>query len=131
MSVTHHVNDADAAPRRVELTVANVDPWSVLKVSFLLSVAFGIATVIGSVILWFVIDRMHVFAEIEGLLTTFGVESFKGLLDYLRLPKVLSYATIVAVVNVVLLTAISTVGALLYNVVASLVGGIRVSLMDE
>ena len=39
--------------------------------------------------------------------------------------------TIVAVINVILLTALSTLGAMLYNVVASLVGGIKVSLMDE
>ena len=49
------------------------------------------------------------------------------LLDYARLPRVISYATIVAVINVILLTALSTLGAMLYNVVASLVGGVKVS----
>ena len=39
--------------------------------------------------------------------------------------------SLVAVINVILLTALSTLGAMLYNVVASLVGGIKVSLMDE
>ena len=56
---------------------------------------------------------------------------YADLLDYARLPRVISYATIVAVINVVLLTALSTLGAMLYNVVASLVGGVKVSLMDE
>ena len=53
------------------------------------------------------------------------------LLDYARLPRVISYATITAVANTIILTAMATLGALLYNVVASLVGGVRVSLMDE
>ncbi|WP_051259156.1 DUF3566 domain-containing protein [Schaalia suimastitidis] len=131
MSVTTQVHESEDAPRRVDLTVASVDPWTVLKVSFLLSVGLGIASVVATAVLWFLVDSMHVFATIEEFLTTIGAESFKALLDYVRLPKVMSYATIIAVVNVVLLTAISTLGALLYNVVASLVGGIRVSLMDE
>ena len=60
-----------------------------------------------------------------------GAGRYADLLDYARLPRFISYATIVAVINVILLTALSTLGAMLYNVVASLVGGIKVSLMDE
>ena len=74
---------------------------------------------------------MHVFSTIEEFLKTIGAQKFTSLLDYLRLPKVLSYATIAAVSNVVLLTATATLGAMLYNVIASLVGGIKISLMDE
>ena len=121
----------DDIPRRVDLAIARVDAWTVMKVSFLLSVALGIAMVIGTAVLWFMVDGMHVFSTIEEFLKTIGAQKFTSLLDYLRLPKVLSYATIVAVSNVVLLTATATLGAMLYNVIASLVGGIKVSLMDE
>ena len=121
----------DDVPRRVDLAIARVDAWTVMKVSFLLSVALGIAMVIGTAVLWFMVDGMHVFSTIEEFLKTIGAQKFTSLLDYLRLPKVLSYATIVAVSNVVLLTATATLGAMLYNVIASLVCGIKVSLMDE
>ena len=121
----------DDVPRRVDLAIARVDAWTVMKVSFLLSVALGIAMVIGTAVLWFMVDGMRVFSTIEEFLKTIGAQKFTSLLDYLRLPKVLSYATIVAVSNVVLLTATATLGAMLYNVIASLVGGIKVSLMDE
>lgn len=121
----------DDVPRRVDLAIARIDAWTVMKVSFLLSVALGIAMVIGTAVLWFMVDGMHVFSTIEEFLKTIGAQKFTSLLDYLRLPKVLSYATIVAVSNVVLLTATATLGAMLYNVIASLVGGIKVSLMDE
>lgn len=122
---------AEDAPRQVQLSVARVDAWSVMKVSFLLSVALGIATVVAAIVVWLMLDGMHVFATIEDFLKTLGAEKFTALLDYVKLPKVMSYATITAVANVVLMTAISTLGALLYNVIASLVGGVRVSLMDE
>ncbi len=121
----------DDAPRQVHLAVARVDAWSVMKVSFLLSVALGIAMVVATVVVWFMLDGMHVFSTIEDFLSDLGADRFQTLLDYVKLPRVMAYSTIAAVANVIIMTAISTLGALLYNVVASLVGGVRISLMDE
>ena len=123
-------NQSDA-PRRVDLAIARIDAWTVMKVSFLLSVAFGIAIVIATIVLWFMLDAMHAFSTLESFLQEIGAGKFTELLEYVRLPRTIAYATIVGVINVVLMTAISTLGAMLYNVVASLVGGIKVSLMDE
>ncbi len=131
MSDAHGMYSINDTPRRVDIAIARVDAWTVMKVSFLLSVAFGIAMVIATAVLWFVVDGMHVFSTIEDFMKTIGGEKFIPFLDYLRLPKVLSYATIAGVANVVLLTAISTLGAMLYNLIASLVGGVKISLMDE
>ncbi|WP_076465622.1 DUF3566 domain-containing protein [Actinomyces mediterranea] len=131
MSDHTSVYSSTDAPRRVDLAIARIDAWTVMKVGFLLSVALGIAMVVGTAVLWFMVDGMHVFSKIEEFLTTIGAERFLSLLDYVRLPKVLSYATIAAVANVILMTATATLGAMLYNLVASLVGGIKVSLMDE
>lgn len=128
VQVEYHEDDA---PRQVHLAVAKIDAWTVMKVSFLLSVALGIAMVVATIVLWLMVDGMHVFSEIETFLNTIGASRYVQLLDYVRLPRVVSYATITAVANTVILTAMSTLGALLYNVVASLVGGVRVSLMDE
>ena len=123
-------NQSDA-PRRVDLAIARIDAWTVMKVSFLLSVAFGIAIVIATIVLWFMLDAMHVVSTLESFLQEIGAGKFTELLEYVRLPRTIAYATIVGVINVVLMTAISTLGAMLYNVVASLVGGVKVSLMDE
>ena len=131
MSDAHGMYSINDTPRRVDIAIARVDAWTVMKVSFLLSVAFGIAMVIATAVLWFMVDGTHVFSTIEDFMKTIGGEKFIPFLDYLRLPKVLSYATIAGVANVVLLTAISTLGAMLYNLIASLVGGVKISLMDE
>lgn len=121
----------DDAPRQVMLAVARVDPWSVMKVSFLLSVAVAIAGVVATLVVWFMLDAMQVFSDVERFLLSIGADSFTALLDYARLPQVMSMATLVGVINIVVLTALATLGALIYNVVAALVGGIRVTLMDE
>lgn len=118
-------------PRKVELTLAKIDPWSALKSSFILAVAVGIATVVITAALWLLLDGMNVFGSVEDFLTRLGAESFLELMEYVRLPRVMSYATILGIMNVVLFTAVCTLGSLLYNLIASLVGGLKVSLMDE
>ena len=107
--MSDHVSSARSdAPRRVDLAIARIDAWTVMKVSFLLSVALGIAMVVATIVLWLMVDAMHVFSQLEEFLKTMGAGRYADLLDYARLPRVISYATIVAVINVVLLTALST-----------------------
>ncbi|PRY11426.1 DUF3566 domain-containing protein [Kineococcus rhizosphaerae] len=125
-------NGVDAVPRRVRLTLARVDPWSVTKLSFLLSVAVGIALVVATSVIWSVLDGMGVFTDLNGLLKdVIGTEVKFDLLDYVGFGKVISLATVIAVVDVVLLTALSTIVAFLYNVSSALVGGLHVTLSDD
>ncbi|WP_380259504.1 DUF3566 domain-containing protein [Kineococcus sp. GCM10028916] len=119
-------------PRRVRLTLARVDPWSVTKLSFLLSVAVGIALVVATAVIWSVLNGMSVFTDLNGLLKdVVGNEVKFNLLDYVGFGKVISLATVIAVVDVVLLTALSTIIAFLYNVSSALVGGLHVTLSDD
>lgn len=122
---------SEDAPRQLMLAVARVDPWTVMKVSFLLSVAVAIATIVATLVIWLMLDGMHVFSDIEKFLKSLNADSFVSLLSYARLPQVMSMATLAGVANIVILTALSTLGALIYNLVAALVGGVRVVLMDE
>jgi hypothetical protein len=121
-----------AGPRRVRLAVSRIDPWSVMKLGFLLSIAIGIMTVVSTAVLWFVLDGMHVFSSINKTVTeVVGTESFINILKYVEFGRVISLAVLIAVINVVLLTALATIGAFLYNIVAALVGGIHLTLTDE
>lgn len=121
-----------AGPRRVRLAVSRIDPWSVMKLGFLLSIAIGIMTVVSTAVLWFVLDGMHVFSSINKTVTeVVGTESFINILKYVEFGQVISLAVLIAVINVVLLTALATIGAFLYNIVAALVGGIHLTLTDE
>jgi hypothetical protein len=119
-------------PRTARLTIASVDPWSVLKLSFLLSVALGIATVVASVVLWLVLNGMGIFDQINGVLGDIsGTGEEFDVFNYVGFGRVLSLSTVVGVVNVVLITALSTIGAFLYNLGAGLVGGLHVTLSDD
>jgi hypothetical protein len=119
-------------PRRVRLALAKVDPWSVMKLSFLLSVAVGIMIVVAAAVIWYTLDDQAVFTKVNSTIAEItGDPKFFDLLEYMAFDRVLSLATVIAVVDIVLLTALSTIGAFLYNIVAALVGGIHVTLTDD
>lgn len=123
---------AGAGPRRVRLAVSRIDPWAVMKLSFLLSIAAGIALVVATAVVWNVLNSMQVFTMLDGLITDIaGTESFINILEYVEFSRVLSISVVIAVVDIVILTALATFGAFLYNVVAALVGGLHVTLTDE
>ena len=121
-----------AKVRRARLLVSKVDPWSVLKMAFLLSVALGIVTVVAAIVLWTVLDLTGIFDQVDSLLGTLAGSEGGGfeLKKVASLGQVASFATIIAVINVVLLTALSMLSAVLYNIAATLVGGIGVTLTD-
>ena len=121
-----------SAARKVRLAVARVDPWSVMNLSFLLSVAIGIMLVVAAAVIWYTLDGLAVFTSVNNTIAEItGDTKFFDLLEYVAFKRVISLATMIAVVDVVILTALSTIGAFLYNIVAALVGGITVTLTDD
>jgi len=105
-----------------------------MKLSFLLSVAIGIAGVVMITALWFILSSMGVFTDlnrfVESLVNTTSGGKF-DLMDYIGLGRVVSLSIVIAVIDVILMTAISTLGAFLYNVCSSLVGGLQITLTDD
>lgn len=119
--------------RRVRLTVSRVDPWSVFKISFLLSIALGIAGVVMVAVLWSVLAGMGAFEQVNRFIHSIvGSQTNPfDLLDYIGFGRVVSLSVVVGVVDVVLITAMSTLSAFLYNICSALVGGIRMTLTDD
>jgi hypothetical protein len=126
---------AGRVPRRARLRLSRIDPWSVMKVSFLLSIAFGIVTVVSVFLVWSVLGAAGVWSSINSTVSdtvssgstvsTFNIE------DYLGMSRVLGFTMLVSVIDVILITAIATLGAFLYNMAASLLGGIEVTLAED
>ncbi|NHT16436.1 DUF3566 domain-containing protein [Cellulomonas sp. IC4_254] len=115
----------------MRLAISRVDPWSVMKLSFLMSVAIGIMIVVATAVVWITLDSLHVFATINDLVTEILADSDINLMRYVEFDRVLSIATLVAVVDIFLITALATIGAFLYNITAALVGGVHVTMTDE
>ena len=131
----HDAAQAQEVPRqggrRVKLTLSQLDPWSVMKLSFLVAIAFGIALVVAVALLWQIVDAIGLWDQINQIGTDFNSGKPLPFLEYFEFSKMLSYSVIVAVLNVILITALGTLFAFLYNIVASLLGGLKVTLTDN
>lgn len=121
-------------PRRARLRLTRIDPWSVMKTSFLLAVAFGVVTVVSVFIIWSVLAAAGVWDSInQTVQDVVGGQDAEGfdVETYVGMSRVMGFTILVAVVDVVLITAIATLGAFLYNMAAALLGGVELTLAED
>lgn len=118
-------------PRRARVYVTRLDPWSVAKAAFLLSLAIGIVIVVAVSVVFLTVDATGaldaVSRTVDDVLGTGGFE----LLTSLEFTRVLGLATVIASVEIVLVSALATLFAFLYNVSVGLTGGVEVILSDD
>jgi hypothetical protein len=120
--------------RRARLRLVQVEPWSVMKTAFLLSVALGIVTVVAVGIVWGVLGAAGLWDSVNSIVQDSIGDSSGAPFEiqkYLGTSRVLGFTMIVAVADVVLITAIATLGAFLYNLAAGLLGGIEVTFAED
>ena len=120
--------------RKARLRMSRIDPWSVMKTAFLLSIAFGIVTWVAVFIIWSAIGAAGVFDNINNtvqeVLGTPTAEPFR-IENYINTGKVMGFTTLLACADVLIITALATLGSFLYNIAATLLGGLEVTLASE
>ena len=123
---------SNRAPRRASLQIKRFDPWSVLKLSLVLSVAGFLVWLVAVGVLYGVLEGMGVWDQLNGTysdLTSVTDPQAGG--DLISGGRVFAFATVVGAINIVLLTALATVGAFIYNVSSDLAGGIELTLSER
>ena len=126
------MTDVARAPKRARLYVTRLDPWSVTKVAFLLSLSIGILLVVAVGVLWWVLDVTGVFLTVSATVDDVVGTAATGfnLMDYVELSRVMGVAVVVASIEIVLVSLLSTIFAILYNLTVGLTGGVEVVLSD-
>jgi hypothetical protein len=132
-AVAQSTGQSAVQPRRANLVIARLEPWSVMKFSFLISLVAWIVLFVAVGILYYALSGLGVFDALQKTLTS--VTSSQGsagvsLSKWTSASRVLGYTMLIGAVNVVLITALSTVGAMIYNLVTHLGGGIEVTLKE-
>jgi hypothetical protein len=120
--------------RRAQLKLDRIEPWSVMKFSFLISLVGWVVLLIAVSLLYFTLSKLGVFTSIEhtvGLVTTSKSKPGSNAASWFKASRVLGYTMLVGAVNVILFTALATIGAVLYNLVTMLAGGIEVTLKES
>jgi hypothetical protein len=119
--------------RQAHLTVARVEPWSVMKFSFVVSLVAFVILFVAVMVLYSVLSGLGVFDSLQRVVTS--VTSSQGSAGvnakaWFSESKVLGYTALLGSLNVVLITAMSTIGSVLYNLTSRLVGGVEVTLRE-
>lgn len=120
--------------RKARLRLARLDPWSVMKTTFLFSIAFGIMMMVIAWVLWTVLSGSGALDSVNQFMTTLIGDQDGGRFqveDWINGPRVLGFAALVAAIDVVILTAVATLFAFLYNLAATVIGGLEVTLAED
>ena len=121
--------------RRARLQVRRIDPWSVLRFSFIAALALFVVFLVAVAVLYGVLSAMGVFStvndQLESVTGTGGPNSTGGFQFNFSFARIFGYSVLIGIVNTVLITALATLAAFVYNLVADLVGGIEVVLSER
>jgi hypothetical protein len=119
--------------RDAQLVVSRIDPWSVMKFSFVVSMVGWVVLVVAVALLYYALRAFGVFhlaQQAYNTVTTSKGHSGSGLSAWLSASTVIGYTLLVGAVNVVLLTALTTVGSVVYNLITRISGGVEVTLRE-
>jgi hypothetical protein len=122
-----------ANKRQAMLTLARVEPWSVMKFSFVASVVAFIILFVAVAVLYMVLSALGVFDSLQHTVST--MTSSQGstgtnISHYFSASLILGYTAMLGALNIVLITAMCTVGSVIYNLIAKTIGGIEVTLRE-
>jgi hypothetical protein len=117
--------------KRVQLRLVNIEVWSAARAGFFVTVAIGVATIVGFFAMWLVIGQLGLFASLNTLLAGAFGEGGLDIEQQLSLPRVMSFAFGVSIFNVIVGTALAALYAMIFNVIGKITGGIAVSFTNN
>ncbi|MFM9035608.1 MAG: DUF3566 domain-containing protein [Mycobacterium sp.] len=124
------VAGAQRGPLRASMQIRRIDPWSALKVSLLLNVALFFVWMIAVAFLYLVLGAMGVWNKLNSNVGDLLTSGSGGGTDLVSASSIFGGAALIGLVNIVLLTAMATAGAYIYNLSTDIVGGVEVTLAD-
>ena len=122
-----------SSKRQAMLTLSRVEPWSVMKFSFVSSVVAFIILFVAVAVLYMVLSALGVFTSLENQvasITSAKNTAGTNISHWFSASLILGYTAMLGALNIVLITALSTIGSVIYNLIAKTVGGIEVTLRE-
>lgn len=113
--------------QRVRRVVRKVDPWTVLKVSLVFNAIMALVFVLATTVFWSIFVNAGIPDQINELALLIGIENGFNLDGeiYFRI------VVLLAVIGTILMTGFFTLGAVIYNLISDLVGGVEFVVLEE
>lgn len=115
--------------RKAQLFVTHLDPWSVAKSAFMLGVTLAGVTIVATIALWLMLSAAGVFEAITGLIS--DASGSKATVNFLSLGRLIGLSMVVSAAEIVLVSVLATLFAVLYNLSVGFTGGVEVTLTDR
>jgi hypothetical protein len=112
------------------MQLRRIDPWSTLKVSLVLAVALFFVWMIAVAFLYLVLGGMGVWSKLNSNVGDL-LNNASGSVELVSSGTIFGGAVLIGLVNIVLFTAMATIGAFVYNLTTDLIGGVEVTLADR
>jgi len=119
------------ATKQVRLKLVYVDFWSAVKLSFLVAVSLGIVLVVASILVWIVLNSTGIFGNLDNVLKDILGDPEFSVASSFSLGQVALFSFIVAILNVVVITALGAIASMLYNFSVRLTGGLLVGFTNN
>ncbi len=119
------------ATKQVRLKLVYIDFWSAVKFSFLVAVCLGIILVVATLLLWIVLNSTGIFGSLDGILQDILGQPEFSIASSFSLGQTALFAVVVAILNIVVGTALGAIAALLYNFSVRLTGGLLVGFTNN
>ncbi|MER7797105.1 DUF3566 domain-containing protein [Microbacterium sp. NPDC096154] len=116
--------------KQVRLRLVYVDFWSAVKLSFLAAVALAIVTIVSFFLVYMVVQTTGLIAQMDEFFQSFTDGSF-SISQFIGLPQVMAFATVVAILNLVVVTVLGAVIAGIYNLAVKVTGGLLVGFTSN
>ena len=120
-----------AATKQVRLKLVYIDFWSAVKLSFLVWVALGVVLIVGTFLIWMVLAQTGIFDRLSALFGEVSGDTSFSITAAFGLPQVLGFALVIAILNIIVGTALGAIAAVLYNLSVRISGGLLVGFTNQ
>jgi hypothetical protein len=124
----------EAKARKAQLQVSRFEPLSVMKFSFVMSLVCFVVLLVAVTVLYMILSGLGVFDSISSTINNLTQDqNNKSSFDassWFSFSKVFGYTALIGGLNVLIITALSTVWSVIYNIAADFVGGVEVTLKE-
>ena len=119
------------AVKQVRLKLVYVDFWSAVKLSFLVAVSLGVVLVVATILVWIVLNSTGIFSNLDNILRDILGDPEFSVSKSFSLPQVALFAFVIAILNIVVGTALGAIASMLYNFSVRITGGLLVGFTNN
>ncbi len=130
---TQSAENVSSGPRQARLFLSKLDPWTVMKTAFVLSLGLAIVIIVATFLIWILLSITGTFDSINSTINDLGGTGSAGVdtEGLLSFGRIMGFSLLLAAFEIVLVSALATVTAAIYNITVGFTGGVELTLSED